>query len=107
MAKVAFELKDSVEDFDGATASLRDGELFDAAEALSNGGGKIVLDPEPQFTDKMDEEARQEEYDRAVLDEQKIEALDALEVFKRTTVGEKSEAKSGGSSARKSEGGAS
>ena len=81
MAKAAFALRAGVEDFSGGTVSLPGGEAFNVGEALDSGGGKIVLDPDPQSDSEKERE-------RAARDSQIIEALSGYPALKNTTTGD-------------------
>lgn len=81
MPKVAFELRSGFEDFSGGTVALADGEAFDVAEALSKGGGKIVLSPDAG--ERKDPDAQAKENERARADAQLLTALDGFPALKR------------------------
>lgn len=91
MGKVAFELRADAEEFSGGTVSLPDGEMFNVGEALEEGKGKIVLDPEQAEIPgkgKEADEKREEEGKRAAHESNVIEALTRYPALKTTTVGE-------------------
>lgn len=63
--KVTFELRPEVEDFQGGTVSLPEGEAYDVGKALKEGKGKITIDPEPHG--EGEEEVARAAHDAAVL----------------------------------------
>lgn len=95
MAKVAFEPRAEYADGLQGSTSLPDSSVFDVGEALSSGGGKIVLNPDPG--ERKDPDAQEKENERAARDAETIEALDRFPGLKRTTVSSNSEKKGAGS----------
>lgn len=81
MAKNAFELTAGAKDFSGGTVSLPRGESFDVGVALSEGDGKIVLDPDAASDSEQERK-------RAHRDGEIIEALSRFPALKNTTVGD-------------------
>lgn len=91
MSKVAFELRAEYEDFSGGTVALPGGEAFDVGAALKDGGGKIVLDPEPKpkKAAKGDEPAQYdaEELERAAKVQRTVDVLTDYPALKTTSAG--------------------
>jgi hypothetical protein len=97
MGKIAFELRDGVEDFAGGTTSLPGGKTFDVGKALEEGAGKIEVDPTPaKITRRKDETddalaARQAKEERRAFDDmQVVEALNRYPALKTTQAGDDS-----------------
>lgn len=92
MGKVAFELRaDAKDKFSGGSVSLPQGRAFDVGEALTEGNGKIVLDPDPAEIEGKSAEAqkkRDKEAERARHDAAVIDALGAFPALKQATVGD-------------------
>lgn len=84
MTKVAFAPRSGYEDNLGGTVSVLDGEAFDVGEALKEGGGKIVLDPD------------QKDGEKAHRDLRLAEALDGFPGLKRADATATSSKSSGG-----------
>jgi hypothetical protein len=92
VAKVAYEARSGFEGLSGSV-QLPNGEAYDVGEALKDGGGKIVLNPDPG--ERKSDDAQEKENQRAAEERQIAESLALFEGLKTTTVDSPKSSKDG------------